>query len=113
MNRRQQAIARIRSLLVPPTQFTSCTTIFDPKAKADDPQATTKREIIGFAARTADAFESGSLHTRAELTALEAQIDEYRTYFESGDEETQEYLQLLSAVEELIASDTDRAAESV
>ena len=106
MNRRQQAIDRIRSLLAPPTQFTSCTTISDPED--DDPQAPKKREIIGFAARTTDAFEAGRPHTRAELTALETQIDEYRTYFESGDEETQEYLELLSAIEYLIAHDTER-----
>ena len=72
----RQAIARVRSLLVPQTRFASGTRIYE----SADPK---KQQIQSFASETAAAFEGGRSPTHAELALLEDKLDEYRAHFDS------------------------------
>jgi hypothetical protein len=97
MDSREPAIARLRSLLKPSTQFGAGARIYE----SGDLK---KQEIQSFAIKTADAFESGRAATHAELTIVENKLEEYRAHFDShtDDPELQEYLELLSAIEALV-----------
>jgi len=108
MNGRQHAIARIRAFFEPSTQFSSGIKIYEPKP--GDPLASIKREIINFAVKAANSFESDKPYTRAETAALENKVNEYRASI--TDAEVSDYLKLLRAVEELAAADINSAMPS-
>lgn len=103
MDRLQQAVARVRSLLVPATQFTSGIKVYEPEH--DDPQAPLKRDVLGFATRAIDIFGSDSMPARLETTALRTKANEYRAQVASdiAEPEKQDYFRLLTALDQLFA----------
>lgn len=99
MNRCQQAIAHIRSLLEPPVKFVSGAKIY----QSDNPK---KQEILHFTMSAVSCFESGGYPVHGEPIDLEGKLEEYRQYLDTcaDDPEIQDYLELLSAVQELLVS---------
>ena len=102
MNELQRAIARLRSLLEPPTRFTTGTKIYEPDK--DDPAYRLKMEINSLAIRTTEAFER-SPSARTEKTALLSETKQCRERVSSdvAGPEKGAYRELLTAVDELIA----------
>jgi hypothetical protein len=110
MDSRQRAIARIRAFFEPPTQFRSGTKVHEPKP--GDSLASIKRQIKNFALKAA---ESDKPYTPAEMAAIENKLKEYRATITATitDAEVNDYLELLCAVEKLVAADTNPATPSV
>lgn len=95
----RQAIARVRSLMSPPNSFVSGTVVYE----SADPK---KQAITDLASSTAAAFECGRLRSPEELAILRQAIRDHRAHLDlqAHDAELEDYLALLSAVEDLVAA---------
>lgn len=105
--RQQSTIARIRSLVGPPTKFSSGHRIYDPLPT--DFRAGHKRALQKLATEIADAFEGAGSRPQADLAGFQREINDFMRFLDSdSDPEQLEYEELLGALGELlVAPSTD------